>query len=262
MYMIFHGEQTMKNKLFSDILKSSLLLAVIVVSLSSCRYFSNEYEKRVSTSDGGYTINPDTIIDALQYNQSDIFTKQTMTPSAESSVSVEPVEWSQEDYYRIAQALHEFVWNDSISNWKINQVLYRMDCENTHNGPQMAHFRLFRIALVRDEETRIVHEISIRPLENSVEWVESEFFPIVEQWESFEWKQFKTTASDAIQIAEENGGYEARYSVDNQCVIFISAPRTQDNDNWRVSYSADRDIEDIFIINIDTFTGEYKIINR
>ncbi len=72
--------------------------------------------------------------------------------------------------------------------------------------------------------------------------------PFIFGWQNIELTKFKTTAEQAVRIAEENGGKAARLN-DDKCQVSASII---END-WFVNY-----FRETFSVFIDPFTGEVE----
>lgn len=238
------------------------MLLMLVLSITfACQLPSFLEDTRpvtISSSEGQYEIDSVTILASIDQGNADVFISQIGTPEVMPTTPGKPVQWSQADYYRIAQTLHEFVWGEPIENWNLSEILFRMGCEDANNGPQFAQFQLFRIGHVDEQETRIVRSLFIEPMKQSVSWHEYETAPAVGQWPTIDLGQFGISANDALQIAESNDGSKERSTVNNECSIYITAPDSM-YDGWRIDYSQ-TNLPPLFEIHIDPMTGEYKVV--
>jgi len=228
------------------------LTFLISISCISC---SLRREEIVLEEEGYYLINPDTILAEIAQGKTDVFTQQNIPPETQISNSFNTVQWNQEDYLDIIRALYSFVWNESIEDWNIRHILFSMNCEDINSGPQFAYFILYRVDNVRETESRFERQIYIDPSNGSVKWSEVEYYPNLVHQRPIELAQYKVSISNALQIAERNGGEKARTGVDNNCIV-----RTQlfnSNNQWRVSYLQ---VLDLFVVDVDALTGEYAII--
>ena len=246
----------MTIKQFNKWLAFLILLAII---LSACRLFSFGTEDTMYWKETAYTIDPDTILDSLAQGKKDVFTLQTATPEAELPPASEPVHWSQSDFYRIAQALHEYVWNESVEEWYLPDMEFGMDCQGAFDGPQYGRFVFYKFVHIREQESRIEHDIYILHQENTVRVFETEYYPRLETWQNIDWAKVKISVTDALQIAERNGGYEARSNENNECKISLALAPGSKYEGWQVMYTGNNRTR-LFDIHINTLTGEYKII--
>ena len=117
----------------------------------------------------------------------------------------------------------------------------------------------------REQESRLERDLWIEPFKNSAGWREVEKYPNVWGTETIDLTQIKIPVEKALQIAENNGGTEARSAAEDACTIYlILAPRSK-YDGWQVSYSGyDPKYSaptDLFEIRIDPLTGEYEVIS-
>lgn len=223
----------------------------------ACQLISIGGEEEISRKEASYLINPHTILESLAMDRTDIFVLQTEHPETKSSTSEKFIQWSQTDYYRIADALHKFAFNEPLDDWKLDGMSFGMDCKDIDYGPQYASFRFYNVVQFRDKESRVVHDINIVPQESIVWWTEVEYYPKLANWGSLNLTQVKISVNDALQIAEKNGGNQARLAVNNQCKFVASIP-IWGYEGWNITYTGETRL---FDINIDPLTGEYQIIS-
>ena len=78
---------------------------------------------------GSYEIDPNTILAALDRGETDIFTPIPAienTPYTPFPVGLYP--WSQFDYLNLADALHKFVWKESLKGWRLYSMYFFRGC--------------------------------------------------------------------------------------------------------------------------------------
>ena len=233
-----------------------LVLGIVFFALISCSSLSLRDQEIIRRAQEYYLINPNTIVADIAQGKTGIFTPQSVTPEPPLSTSLSIVQWSQANYLDIARALHQFVWNEPIEAWNIRHISFSMKCEDILNGPQFGYFIFYKVAKTREEESLFEHQIYIDPSNNSVSWSEVEYYPNLARQRAIELSQYKLSISDALQIAEKNGGEEIRMEIDNDCKVRVQLFNT--NNDWRVSYVQ---VLDLFVIDVDALTGEYKIVN-
>jgi hypothetical protein len=98
--------------------------------------------------------------------------------------------------------------------------------------------------------------IEIEPYFSWVRWGGGIYYPkpILHKWKSIDLSDASFTAEKAVQVAEENGGKEARLREDNQCNISVDS---EGDRKWRVDYfGAD------FEVLVDMRTGKVKILKN
>ena len=117
------------------------------------------------------------------------------------------------------------------------------------------------IQLVGEEETRIEHWITIIPAKNLVYIVKVEYQPNVRRKKPIDLEQYRITADEALQIAERNGGHEARTAVGNDCEITAFSP-TVNGGGWEINYVnyPDNFVKSLYGIAIDPQTGKYEVL--
>ena len=198
-----------------------------------------------------FSINPKTILENISQGKKDIFIPVENPMPTNNLV---PVSWSQEDYLVIANSIHVFSWNEELSDWGVNSILFYLQCDETHYGSQSVYLTYFKLIKSDVEEYRLVHNVVIQPQEKRVgAWAEK-YSQLTSAWKEYKLSEFKITSDEALQIAENNGGKSFRENINNDCSVSISVNRTNHNDgDWVVAYSSN------FEFIIDTNTGEYQL---
>src|SRR6266508_4981118 len=227
------------------------LFGIASLILVSCQTLSFKNEEWIRGDETYYLINSDTILDDITSGKTNIFSQQTVTPQPPLSQSLRTVQWTQKDYLSIAETLHESVWNAPIADWNLRYVLFAMNCEDLSKGPQSAYFILYKVVEKNQQKTRFEHKIYVDPSNNSVSWSEDEYRPSLVTQHPIELSKHAVSITEALQIAEENGGQTARTEEANQCKV--SGELINSSDNWRVSYTKTLDV---FEIDINAFNGK------
>jgi len=236
-------------------------LVLIVLTLSLVIFIEVRQEALYPSNLGNYnqtgtfTINPETIISSIDRGAVDIFTPVQAT--SEINISFLPpgsVLWTQSDYLKIAAALHEFVWKESIFDWGVYYLTFDRECRDNLIGFDSAELTLFK----PDGLKYLLRRIEINPLAGEVAWGAEASFPrpILGKWNNIDLSQFSVNADQALQIAEEHGGREDRAKDKNGCKILIRMPNTNNDERWDVSYYSSPNFE----ILIDPYTGEDQIL--
>jgi len=230
-------------------------LTIVLLISVSCQRLSFRNEEVIRGEESYYLIDPNTILADIEEGKTAVFSSQTVTPQAPLSQSLSVVRWTQEDYLNIVQALYESIWNESTDDWKLRYAWFSMKCDNVNDGPQFAHFIFYKVVRAQ-KETRVERQIYIDPSNNAVGWVEIKYSPDLLQLVPIKLPEYKVTVSDALRIAEDNGGEEIRIRAGNDCKV--SGELINTSDNWRVSYVKTLDL---FSIDIDALTGSHKIVD-
>lgn len=230
-----------------------LLLTMYV--LTAC--YLEESKSSVPLPHEEFSIDPTTILEDISQGEKEIFIPlENRTPVIE--IEYVPVNWSQEDYLAVANSIHEFAWSEGLSDWKLNSVLFYLQCKEVPYGSQSVYLTYFRLIELDTEEYRLVHNIVVQPQEKIVgAWAEK-YSQLTATWEEYKVSEFNITSDEALQIAESNSGKLFRESIKNDCSVSISLNRTYRNDrDWVVGYVGRDNTKIEFII--DTNTGEYQI---
>lgn len=238
-----------------------IIAAVLIITTGCYKIYDDRKENAGNLVIRYYTIDSATILDALDRGDTDVFTFQETTPEATGSPLVGSVSWSQADYFRIAQTLHQKIWSVPLGAQTLYNGHFQMNCTGVqqvaYNG---AIFNSFQMVRSGEEEIRIEYAISIFPSHNEVRTTKLEFKPSTGTYKPIDLAQYRITAEAALQIAEKNGGMEKRLGVQNTCQIDLFAPGP-DGKGWDVSYRDKQDnYERYFEIAIDPQTGEFKVL--
>lgn len=219
--------------------------------MSSCIRQIENRETTESTLGQSYTIEPGKILESLARGEKGVFLPETAPELTLSSPS-QPVNWKQVDYFQIADALHEYVWGESLEDWNLYFLDFSLGCNEINNGLQYGQFTFFKIEKIGGRQTRITHNIEIDPKNKSVSAWQTNYYPSLVTWKSIDLINTKISADEALQIAERDGGYSKRTAVNNSCNISVGISRdTANYSGWIVIYSPS-----IFIDKIDPITGK------
>ncbi len=230
--------------------------------MMSC-YLSGDSESVESSDLRYYIIDPATIFEALNRGDMDVFKLLDPTPEAMPTPFpyTDSVSWSQEDYFRVVQALYQQIWQEPFESQNLNYMNFRMNCAEIEQGLfSWAKLDSFKVIQTGKEETRIEYNNFITPSDHDLITSRVEYTPNINKWEPLDLTQFQISAKEAIQIAEKNGGAEKRLKYENDCEINVVAIGTKGN-VWDVSYRNNRDDwwYTIFKIAIDAQTGSFEI---
>jgi hypothetical protein len=167
--------------------------------------------------------------------------------------------WRQQDYLKIAGALNQVVAKDTLEDWKIFKLHFDRDCADNPTGFDYVNMTFFKT----DGDQYSAREIDVYPLAKEADWGGDTHFPrpFLFGWKSIDLEKLKVTADDALQMAETNGGKEARLAEKNSCYILVMLSPNTDHENWGVYYYGDHSAT-LFAMTINPYSGEYQIISN
>ena len=238
------------NSQLKNIVLPLLATALLLGGTISCNIDQREDVK--ITNIQYFNIKPKSILESISQGKEDAFISVDTEPELASSSKDEPVAWNQTDYFQIAEALHKLVWGESLGTWNLYRMVFSSGCDQVDIGFQSGQLVFFKVINLNGQETRIGHFIEIDPSRSFAQAMETEYYPDLEDWKAIDLAKVKISASEALQIAEKNGGYEKRTAVKNVCSISAGISRdTVVYDGWLVIYSPS-----VFIDKIDPVTGK------
>jgi len=234
-------------------------LFMLVAVISACQPFDNGERKYPSTIGtfnvtGEFIINPTTILDTLDHGKTNVFTPALATPTEDSILPSGSIQWTQSEYLKVANALSQSVWNESLEDWSVYYLAFNRECQDNPKGFDDLTIIYYKTITVNMQKVYTARIIEIFPLASNVSWGGETNFPISSGWNEIDPSKFKITADDALRIAEENGGKEARLKLKNHCDILVRAPNHSNDDSWDVGYYYGVDFELI----IDPFSGHFQ----
>jgi len=238
-----------------------LSLLIVLCITASCYAFFDNREMTRNLETQRYIIDSATILDSLDRGNTNVFTLVEETPQVLSTQPLRLVSWSQEDFLRIAQTLHQKIWQLPLGEQTLFNMTFSIDCSNVEQGSfDAAIFRTYQVIQVGGEKTRVEYTVSIFPSNNEMRTSKLEYYPSLGDYKTIDLAQYHITVDSALQIAEENGGAEKRLQFHNACLINAIAPGPNGK-GWRVIYvNIDDRIEKYFEIAIDPETGVSDVI--
>jgi hypothetical protein len=233
------------------------LLALIVLLGATLACYIDAQETAVGKLDKEFEIDSSTILIALSQGQNDVFFERKVAPATEiASRSEAPVNWNQADYFRVADALHQFIWNEPLDSMNPFWMYFNLSCSETEHGLQYANLLFFRTVETDRGKVRIKRGMEIDPRNNSIAVWETEYYPVLGKWKPIDLSKVEISADEVLQIAENSGGREKRMAVDNECyIVIVMSTDTIHYQGWTIDYSK-ADNSDVFYEEIDPVTGK------
>ena len=203
-----------------------------------------------------FSFEPETVLTVLDQGQGEIFKPLPATVN-NNLFSSGSFPWHQQDYLKIAGALNQVVAKDTLDDWDMYLMSFDRDCADNPIGFDYANITYFKT----DGDQYSAREIDVYPLAKEADWGGDTHFPrpFLLGWKSIDLEKLKVTADDAVQMAETNGGREARLAEKNSCYISVILSPNTDHENWGIYYYGNHSAI-LFAITIDPYSGDYKIL--
>lgn len=238
------------------ILLVMLLLAVYIplkVILSSARIWEVGTDNDPGDTTGfyktgSYKINTNTILESIDRKQTPVFLPDTTVfPNLNAN---RKFAWTQSDYEKVASALFEFVWKESLNgNWSIHKMFFDANCEDPV-GFERASFVYYQLIFQQQELKYEARAVDISPIDGNVSWGSDTVFPRpILGANVIDFDKLKITADEALSIAEENGGKSGRESVQDKCDLYLLF-----DGDWKVVYASGANGLSILEVTIDPHT--------
>jgi hypothetical protein len=209
-----------------------------------------------------YQINPNTILSDLKNGHFDVFTVGT-----DPDIPLLPsnsILWKGEDYLTIAEAAHEREWGESLAEWHLYSLRFSIKrCQQVDEGIDSAEVIYYQ----QQGDYYVTHGMYINLIFSEVS-VGENYYPYSGKWTPIELNKLVVKMpSEALEIAENNGGRNAREKQDEDgCYIslylnpdslfpsFTTNPLNLFGLSWEIEYRGGN--RTIFTDSIDPYTGK------
>ena len=197
---------------------------------------------------GYYQFDSQTILASLDQGKTDAFILSAMDPN-DVDIEYDNIAWTQADFLRVASALSQKIWNEplDLDGWDIYSFYFIGDCSDNFGGFNDFKLVYYETIKIGWETVYTARYLTLTPWRGTAVWAgNGEFSELfIFPWGNIELTKFKTTAEQAVQIANKNGGKVNR----DRCRIFADVREG----DWRIEYETDTALEDIFI---NPFSGK------
>ena len=234
------------------------VIIIITVLISGCdQWFNEKRAPVISFEQKEFIIDPSSILNQLDNRNTDVFILREDEFEGDIYSEISAF-WDQEDYYKIAQTLHQQLWKLPLES-HLYHMIFSVNCTDVDEGGfSSASFYSTRAVQVNEEGHRIDYEINIYPFDNRILTSRGEFGPTDGAAKPIELEKMKVTAEEAVRIAEENGAAEKRLEHDNRCSISVYMPGSIEK-GWYVVYSSNYGEPNFYYkMEIDPQTGKIK----
>ncbi|MBI9047116.1 MAG: PepSY domain-containing protein [Anaerolineaceae bacterium] len=249
--MIFLNLKTSKNHFLF------IIMIFFIALITGChQWFGDHFEYEISSEQKSYWIDPATILQSLEKENTDVFFQMDEGSETITSPLDNKIFWSQTDYFKVANTIHQRFWQSSLQT-HLYHVVFNLDCSNVAMKKfASATFFSNKSILNGDQENRIEYRIWIRPTDNLVYTSRVEYGPRIGIVEATNLQEYTISAEEALQIAEKYGGSVERLKSNENCRISVYAPGSIKK-GWHVTYSnSDNSIQTIYEVTIDPQTGK------
>lgn len=213
-------------------------------------------------SEGEYDIDPESILESLEQGKTDVFDPVISTPEFNAYLPTGSYPWNQSDYLMVVSALNQFVWKESLEEWRLYSLDFYRGCQDDPRGFDSGSFIYFKNSSSLDYSVRKYEVYPIGGMEGGVSWGAGKFPRSLFGWKSIDLARLELSADDVLQLAEEHGGKEVRQISTNACTIYVSltpnGDNVGDNKDWVTTYYSD-DGYVLFKITVDPMNGRHTI---
>lgn len=249
-----------------------VVLALIIIATVVWNTYEPEYHEGVLYDLITYTFDPQTILSSLERGELSVF--MPTSPQSEEDWPLlwlpASFSWNQEDYLKVADALHQFVWKEPLDDWHLVRAYFRiLQCQDLSGAIDYAALSFYQ----RQGDLYVVHGMRIDPLRGTVT-AGNDNYRYSGIWKNIDLNRIVVNSADvALRMAESNGGQEARLAVENECHIgiyfapyvseynFLTRPFNRYDWGWDVFYE-DKSLNFIFEITIDPYTGVNNVLDE
>jgi len=204
-----------------------------------------QYPSGIGHERGYYKIDPESILTSLSNGETKVFAPEIASP--DDPIFEKYFSWQQSDYTKVTAALHEFVWGEGLNDWKLYSMYFSTPCHDNLSGFELGEYYYFKTIFYKNGRIGYAGRgFLVTPQYGDVEWGSGPNYPHpLLGWKSVNINKVKITAEEALAVAEQNGGKDARLLVKNECNI---TAKLLGQSGWR-----------IFIYKYDTGSSIFRI---
>ncbi len=231
---------------------------------------NGSYIIRARGERGTFGFDSESILDSLKAGNKNVFTK--LSASSSDNTIVRPVQWTQDDYFRVADAFMQVVWNERLNEWNLDGLYFETSCDDASLGPQLMKIIIFRESI--PDHYYFDGQIDIKAGQNILTWTRRENYIAPDSLltekdrTKLSWTQIKIPANQALQIVEDQGGKNMRLefkqnSPGENCKINGWLNRwatTRVNTEWDINYFISN-TKTLISASVDMETGIFDINN-
>lgn len=198
------------------VVRRSAILAMmpyIALALAGCSW--KDPEETISYQSFYYSFNSQTILDTIDVGQGLQLEAWKIPPTPPPSPA--SVNWSQDDFYRVALAL---VPPDLASRTYLYGAQFWIDCQHVEQGITRMSFDMSTHLDRQHSQIRSDLGIIVNAREGWASVSRDDKSPGVFSYKPSDFPRMKVSAAQALRLAEDLAGSAYRQKVGNQCDIF------------------------------------------
>ena len=213
------------------------VIGCVILGIFLCRFINRWFApvEEISLGVYGYKIDPDTILSFLYDDDLNVLLYEDDTMPVYDPEDYIPVKWQVSDYLLIANALHRSAWGESLESWQISRVDFEWDCQYMSTGAQELWIDYYKIIKTDEKDARLESNIKIQPRRIAVSIEKFKYYPNYWTMSGINLDELPISMTEAVEIAEKNGGKIVRESADNNCYVLVLM-NIERYDGWRVFY--------------------------
>lgn len=171
--------------------------------------------------------------------------------------------WSSSDYYMVVEAFVDQVMIDNLNNWRFDQLLYCISCQDTRAEFVSGMISIYREQITdarvryRDRRMIMIFPSSNEIMEVGFEYTTNKPNEYLKNWEFKDLSQIKISAEQALAISRESITDKISYedSCEAELMLIIKSERLY----WEINQHFLNDSMENFDVYVDVLTGKIKV---
>ncbi len=132
--------------------------------------------------------------------------------------------WNYDDFFLLAQGMHELAWGETIDNWSVVNLRYKIDCEQIESGNFQEFF--IRFSRKTPSEFYLSSVIFINLNSNEIRIIKQVYYlsthPLpFDLNKSLTINQICIKPFEAVLISDEDVGEKIRNDINNKCYLEV-----------------------------------------
>ena len=249
-------------------LKEIMLIFLLIACLGLCGFclyffaiqdWDHTFPDKENLGSGLVLFEPEQILSDIRSGNVPLFESVYKTPEyIFPDENTKSYYYSEDDYFAILKSFFEYHWEESIDDWQIAIIRITIDdCAAKLNGPVSYEFVLQKPLETGRNSVTLYRQIAFYNWSEYIYWHE-----YTEEGAPFKgglsWEEAHGSGMNALYIAEQNGGIDARNDPQNHCEEIYMSLVLGIKSDWKINYS-DEQSDVFYSVSIDAISG--KIID-